>query len=289
MIIVNPSSGKELAQNQSLEVEELLQRKGYEVHIRNTEKEWDAALFARTTCEQQYDAVISMGGDGTLNEIVNGLAEQEHRPKLGIIPMGTVNDFARALQIPLDGKEAIQLLASGNVRDVDIGKINESYFMNIAAVGKIAEATFSVSPKAKTYLGPLAYLMEGIKTLASNNPFETRILHDQGEWQGDAILILSTLTNSVGGFEKIAPDAEIDDGQLKCIIIKDVSFIHLAKISAAVLRGEHIEDSGVEYISTRTLEITSNSKLTTNVDGDEGDPLPLYLRVLPRHLKVFTP
>ncbi|GAB6989693.1 YegS/Rv2252/BmrU family lipid kinase [Paenibacillus pini] len=289
MIIINPSSGKEQAEENLSRVEDVLKQRGYLVDIKRTEKEQDATIFATNACQNSFDAVISMGGDGTLNEIINGLAEQPNRPALGIIPLGTVNDFARALQIPLDIDEAIQVLELENSRPVDIGKVNDSYFMNIVAVGKIAEASFSVSSKSKTFLGPLAYFMEGIKTMVSKEILHVRLQHDHGVWEGESLLILTSLTNSVGGFEKIAPDAEVDDGLLKCIVIRDVPLFHFAKLAMSVLKGNHVDDPAVEYISTSSLQLSSTQDLCSNIDGDQGEELPLNIIVLARHLNVFVP
>jgi diacylglycerol kinase (ATP) len=289
MVIVNPSSGKECAEEYLPMVEELLKNKGYEIEVKMTEKEKDATIFAEESCESRFDVVISMGGDGTLNETINGLSEKEHRPKLGIIPLGTVNDFARALEIPLECEEAVKMLDHNKTRQVDIGKINDFYYMNIVAVGKIAEATFNTSVKQKTLLGPFAYFIEGLKTLTSDSSFEVKIQHDQGIWKGKAFIVLATLTNSVGGFEKIAPGAEVDDGKFRCIVVKDVPIGKLAKIASGIFKGNHIDDDDVDYFSSSKLLISSAQVLTANVDGDEGPNLPIELEVLPRHLEIFIP
>ena len=109
MVIINPSSGKELAKNFEQKIADTLGGSYSEIVSRHTEKEGDAAAFAKEACVGSYDTIISMGGDGTINETINGMAEQQHRPKLGIIPLGTINDFARAIGVPLDPEEAIAI------------------------------------------------------------------------------------------------------------------------------------------------------------------------------------
>lgn len=289
MIICNPSSGREEAEKNLTKVKETLQNKGFQVDIRMTEKELDAMNYAKQACQDSFDAVISMGGDGTLNETINGLAEQKNRPTLGIIPLGTVNDFARSLHIPFDPYKAIQVLGKEKTRSVDIGRVNNNYFMNIIAIGEIAEASFSVSAKQKTLLGPLAYFIEGIKTLTSKRAFPVSLQHDNGTWEGEALLILATLTNSVGGFNQIAPDAKVDDGLLKCIVIHDIPLFQFMKLAVAILKGDHVNDPSVEYISTSTLRISSSHSLRANIDGDEGCILPIKLQVSPEHLEIFVP
>ncbi|KIL52152.1 diacylglycerol/lipid kinase family protein [Jeotgalibacillus soli] len=288
MLIANPSSGKEEARKYMDSVMEVLSSLGYEGTVCETVKEGDATRFAEQACEKKYDAVVSMGGDGTLNETISGLAEKDHKPTLGIIPLGTVNDFARALSIPMEPEEAIEMLRDADKRMVDIGKVNDQYFMNIIALGGIAEATFGVSVEQKTKLGPLAYMIEGFKTIKEKEPFDVKLKHEQGEWEGEAFLVLLALTNSVGGFEKIAPQAKVNDGKLHCFIVKNVSIVKLVSVVTSLAKGEMEEDENVEYITTSEVEFSSSKDLIANVDGDEGDHVPLAIQVLERHIPVFV-
>ncbi|MBT2683856.1 diacylglycerol kinase family protein [Bacillus sp. ISL-37] len=289
MIILNPSSGKEKATDYAEKMEETLREKYDDIEIRRTEKEGDAAAFATEACIALYDAVIAMGGDGTINEAINGVAEQAHRPALGIIPLGTVNDFARALNIPLDPYEAISILDEQNLQPVDIGKINEDYFANVIAIGAIAEASYSVSPELKTRLGSLAYFMEGAKSFLSGDAINLRVEHENGKWEGNTFLLIAALTNSVGGFEHLAPEASVNDGKFHAFIIKKMSVPKIASLIPSLLKGELEESEDVEYIRTSFLNIASDKAHMVNIDGEEGEPLPFNAKVLPGHLDVFVP
>ena len=288
MIIANPSSGKEEAKKHIDQIKAQLERSGYETETRLTEGEGDARRFAEEACERKLDAIIAMGGDGTMNEIVNGLAGWPHRPVMGVIPLGTVNDFARALNIPLEPEEAIASLAQ-NTRPADIGKINDRYFLNILAIGGIAEATGEVTSKQKTTLGALAYLVEGLKTLKEKTPFSLTVEADDRIYEEEALLFLAALTNSVGGFEKLAPNAEAADGFLHCFIVKNVGLPKLLRIGANLLKGDFQEDPDVLYFRTKKANVRSAMELTANVDGDLGDPVPFDLEVLKGHINVFIP
>ncbi|HZG73550.1 MAG TPA: diacylglycerol kinase family protein, partial [Chondromyces sp.] len=257
--------------------------------IRLTEKEGDARRLAEEACQRKIDTVVSVGGDGTLNEIINGLAEKEYRPSLGVIPLGTVNDFARALGIPLKAEQAIHLIKEKVKKQVDIGKLNDHYFLNIVALGGIAEATAEVSTEMKTTLGSLAYLLEGMKSLRAKTPFSLEIETEGGRWKGEAFLFLAALTNSVGGFEKLAPEAEPDDGKLHCFIINELNLPQLFLIIPALLRGELKEHSKVQFFRTDKVRIHSLEPLKANMDGEEGDEVPLDIQVLPSHLEIFVP
>ncbi|WHX39943.1 diacylglycerol kinase family lipid kinase [Mesobacillus sp. AQ2] len=289
MVIVNPSSGKEKANDYAEKIEETLRNNYEDIEIRRTEKEGDAAAFATEACVALYDAVIAMGGDGTINEAINGLAEQAHRPALGIIPLGTVNDFARALNIPLEPYEAISILEEQYLRPVDVGKVNESYFANVLAVGAIAEASYNVSAEQKTKLGPLAYFMEGTKSFLNGEAIKISVEHEGGKWEGETFLLLTALTNSVGGFEALAPEADVNDGKFHTFIIKKLSIPKIATLIPSLLRGELEESKEVEYIRTSYLNVSSNKPHVVNIDGEEGEPLPFSAKVLPGHLNIFVP
>lgn len=289
MIIMNPSSGKEKANEYVQKIKETLQGRFSDIDIRKTEKEGDAASFATEACIGLYDAVISMGGDGTINETINGIAEQDHRPALGIIPLGTINDFARALDIPLEPYEAISILEGQETRAVDVGKIDEAYFANVLAVGSIAEASYNVTAEQKTRLGSLAYFMEGAKSFLNGEAIDLTVEHQNGKWEGKSFLLLAALTNSVGGFESLAPEASVSDGKFHVFIIKKMSFPKIAAIIPSLLKGELKESDEVEYISTSLLNVSSSKEHVVNIDGEEGQTLPFHAKVLPGHIRVFVP
>ncbi len=211
-IIYNPTSGKEAFRRELPDVLEIFEKAGYETSTHATTCEGDATAAARLAVERGYDLVVACGGDGTVNEVVSGLAEQPNRPKLGIIPVGTTNDLARALFIPRNIKRAAEIIVEGKTRKLDIGKVNDHYFMNIAGGGKLTELTYDVPSKTKTMLGQMAYYLKGIEMLPSLRPIKVEIEYD-GKWFEDEIMLfLVSNTNSVGGFESRHRDALLDDG-----------------------------------------------------------------------------
>ncbi|MNO40608.1 Diacylglycerol kinase [compost metagenome] len=289
MIIINPSSGKEEALEHVRSTEQVLSDQGYRVTIMETEKELDATRYCITACKECYDLVVSIGGDGTLHETINGLIDQEHHPKLGVVPLGTANDFARALQIPLIPKQAIQTLASANVKTVDIGQINGRLFGNVVAVGSIAASLSSVPSEDKTKLGNFAYFKEGFKQLTSPSPHPLVIHYDEKTWQGESPLFLAVLTNSVGGFESLIPDAAVDDGLLHCFIIKNLNLFNTLTASLSLLLGDLKNHKDVIYFTAKDVSLSSTDSVRTNVDGEEGPALPITLSVIPSHVQVIVP
>lgn len=291
VLIVNPSSGNEEAQNLAGAVEEKLAGNYDKVTVKFTEKSGDAAQFAKTAAEERVSAVFVMGGDGTVNEGINGLAEQEYRPDFSFIPLGTVNDLGRALGISMDPQEAIAQLDSLESKKLDIGKINDHYFANVVAIGTIPQAVQKVDAEQKTKLGPLAYFLEGAKTLSNSEAYTFEFELDEEKISQESTLILVALTNSVGGFESLLPQARIDDGYLHLLALKGNTIVDKLKIIPKIFTGEAIEDEKVVYrqFKTGTIKIEETQKLVANVDGDEGDALPLTLQVLPQHLNVLAP
>jgi len=289
MIIINPSSGKEEALEYVSSVQRILHEQGYLVTVNETEKELDATRFCITACEQCYDLVVSIGGDGTLHETINGLVDQYHRPKLAVVPLGTVNDFARALQIPLNPEQAIQTLTSSKVKTVDMGKINDRLFANVVAAGSFAESLTSVSSEEKSRLGALAYFKEGIKELWNNSSHSLTIRYDDQTWEGESPLFLAALTNSVGGFKRLSPDAAVDDGLIHCFIIRDLNILNTFTASLSLLFGSFKDHKDVVYFTAKQVSISSAEPVRTNIDGEEGPPLPINLQILPRHIQVIVP
>jgi diacylglycerol kinase (ATP) len=288
-IIYNPTSGRELFKKHLPEVLIKLEQAGYETSVHATTCEGDATRAAEIAVERKYDLVIAAGGDGTLNEVVNGLAEKDYRPKVGLVPMGTTNDFARALHIPKNIEEAINVIIKGETIPIDIGRMNDRYFINIAGGGRLTELTYEVPSKLKTMLGQLAYYLKGMEMLPSIRATEVHIEYDGKVYEGDVMLFLIGLTNSVGGFEKLAPDASINDGLFSLLILKKTNLAEFIRIASLAVRGEHIKDPNVIYTQANHIKIHSKEKVQLNVDGEFGGLLPAEFENLYRHLEVFVP
>lgn len=287
-IIYNPTAGRELFRKELPDVLEKLEKAGYETSAHATNGEGDATEAARIAVERKHDLVVIAGGDGTINEVIQGIAEAEYRPKIGIIPAGTTNDFARALAIPRDTKAAVDIILQNNVKALDIGKVNEKYFINIAGGGDLTELTYDVPIKLKAALGQLAYYMKGIEKLPSLKPVSTVIEYDDNVFEGEIMLFLVANTNSVGGFEKLAPNALIDDGYFDLIILKKTNLAEFLRIATAALRGAHLDDEKIIYAQAKRIKITPNEKMLLNLDGEYGGELPGEIVNLKQHIEFFV-
>ncbi|RKJ60007.1 diacylglycerol kinase, partial [Butyricicoccus sp. 1XD8-22] len=252
--------------------------------------EGDATIAAAHAVERGFDIIVAVGGDGTLNEVVAGISPYEKRPKLGLVPTGTTNDFARAVRIPRKIDEAIDIIVKGDTIPVDVGLVNDDrYFINIAAGGRITELTYEVPSKMKTMLGQLAYYIKGIEMLPSIKATDMRIEYDGEVFEGEAMLFFCALTNSVGGFEKIAPDASINDGLFTMMILKKCNIGDFIRLASLALRGEHLNDPNVIYKKASKVKVTSNEEVHLNLDGEYGGDAPASLVNLKRHIEIFVP
>ncbi|MBC1758566.1 diacylglycerol kinase family lipid kinase [Listeria ivanovii] len=290
LLIVNPSSGKEKGKLYQEKAEVALKNRYDEVEVRLTEKAGDATDFASWAAKQGFEAVIAMGGDGTLNETINGLAIHENRPDFGFIPLGTVNDLARSVGIPLKPEKAIQSLETSVAVPMDIGRIGELYFMNVLAIGMIAQAVDQVSVEQKTKFGSVAYFLEGLKAFNRNELLHFKLEYDDEIGEGEAALVVAGLTKSVGGIESWAPDAKIDDGYLHVVILTKLGLLDAANLIPQLIRGNLKNSDGVVYIKTKKLKIdASGEDLSINVDGDPGPGVPAEIEVLGSHLNILAP
>ncbi|WP_096201797.1 diacylglycerol kinase [Bacillus sp. FJAT-45350] len=288
-IIYNPSAGREYMRKQLPYVLERLESVGYEASAHATTGEGCAKKAARIAVERQYDVVIAAGGDGTIFEVVNGLAEQEYRPTLGLIPAGTTNDFARALGIPRDIEAACDILCDGQTRPIDIGKAGEQYFVNIAAGGTLTELTYEVPSRLKTMMGQVAYYVKGLEKLPSISPTNVRIEYDGKLYEGEIMLFLVCNTNSVGGFEKLAPKADLEDGMFDLIIIEKMSFPEFVRIGSQALRGEHIGHPKMKYVQANRIKVFVEGNMQLNLDGEYGGMLPVEFVNLYQHFQMLAP
>jgi diacylglycerol kinase (ATP) len=287
-LIYNPSSGREEMKKKLHDILQRLERGGLETSTHATIGEGDATLAAADAVERGFDVIIAAGGDGTLNEVVNGMAEKEHRPLLGILPLGTTNDFARALSIPRKWEAACDIITEQYSRPIDVGKVNQRYFINIAGGGSMTELTYEVPSKMKTMIGQLAYYMKGLEKLPRLRPIELYIKSPEMDLHENVMLFLIANSNSVGGFEKLAPDASLDDGLFDVFILKRCNLGEFIRVVSAALRGEHINDPNMIYFKTNSIQVTSPDYVQINLDGEFGGTLPCMFSLLPSHINIIV-
>lgn len=294
-LIYNPTAGHETLLRSVGQILNILEKAGYEASAYQTTKEPNsAAKEARRAAKEGFDLVVAAGGDGTLNEVVNGIAGLKKRPKVGIIPAGTTNDYARALKIPReDPVEAAKLILKKQSIKLDVGQANDDYFINIAGGGFMTELTYEVPSQFKSILGYLAYVMKGAEMLPKMRTKATQmhLEYDDGVYDGPASMFFLALTNSVGGMEQIVPDASLGDGYFSLIIVKAANGAELLKLLALVLNGgRHVDDPNIIYVKTRKLiaKAKDGERMMINLDGEYGGDAPMRFKNLKQHIEFFA-
>ncbi len=288
-LIYNPTAGREQIRKNLPYILERLENAGYETSTHATTGAGCARDAARLAGERGFDLVIAAGGDGTLFEVINGLAPLEKRPLLGLIPAGTTNDFARALGISKDIEKACDVLCDDHIEPIDIGQSNDRYFINIAAGGSLTELTYEVPIKLKTFVGQLAYYIKGLERLPHIAPTNVTIEYDGKLYQGEIMIFLIANSHSVAGFEKLAPKASLRDGMFDFLIVEKLSFPELLHLATLTLRGEHLHHPKVKYVQANRIKIRADSPMQLNLDGEYGGELPAEFVNHYHHFYMLTP
>lgn len=285
MLIINPTSGGEKA----LDYKEKLENKAKEyfeyVETKITEKAKDATTFAEEASKENYEAVIVFGGDGTVNEVISGIAEKDYIPKLGIIPGGTGNLITKLLEISQDIDEAIDQLDFNKTNSIDIGKANKSYFGYIFSVGSLPEAIHNVEIEDKTKYGVLAYAINTIKSIVKDEVFNIKIDTENGSYEGEASQVLVLLSNYYAD-KKIFEENK--DGYANILILKNASIISKLSLISDLLKGDIVENDNIDYIRAKNITISSDAKLESDIDGDQSDDLPVKITILGNHIEIYS-
>ena len=285
MVIINPTSGGEQALNYKEKIENKAKEYFEVVETRITEKALDATHFAEEAAKEKYEAVIVFGGDGTVNEVISGIAEKEYIPKLGIIPGGTGNLITKLVQIDQDIDKAIESLDFNLTNKIDIGKANDHYFGYIFSVGSLPEAIHNVEIEDKTKFGMFAYAINTVKSVIRDEVFNIKVETENGNYEGEASQVLVLLSNYFSD-KKIFDENKV--GYANILILKDASIFSKLSLIPDLLKGDVVENNSIEYIKAKTIKISSDIEIESDIDGDQSDDLPVEIKVLGNHIEIYS-
>ena len=285
MVIINPTSGGEQALNYKEKIKNKAKEYFEVVETRITEKALDATHFAEEAAKEKYEAVIVFGGDGTVNEVISGIAEKEYIPKLGIIPGGTGNLITKLVQIDQDIDKAIEGLDFNLTNKIDIGKANDHYFGYIFSVGSLPEAIHNVEIEDKTKFGMFAYAINTVKSVIRDEVFNIKVETENGNYEGEASQVLVLLSNYFSD-KKIFDENKV--GYANILILKDASIFSKLSLIPDLLKGDVVENDSIEYIKAKTIKISSDIEIESDIDGDQSDDLPVEIKVLGDHIEIYS-
>ena len=260
-----------------------------QLQIIQTEREGETTEICREWGERT-DLVIILGGDGTVHEAINGLAELERRPVLGILPGGTCNDFSRMLRIPQNLTRAAKSLMQGKIQHLDVGKVNEHYFLNFWGVGLVAAASTNIDASQKKVLGKLSYFLSAMKTVQTAVPFGFTIQADGHQLDGEAVMILIMNGRYIGTNQVPFPNMKIDDGLLDVLIVRDSTFSSFIEVfNLEELPPNDKEARGnLHHFQASSLSVQTTPILEADTDGEIYSKTPAKLTVLPGHIRMIA-
>lgn len=293
LFIINPSSGTKTIQKKLDKIigQLILKQIVQHVEVFYTEKKDDAYHRCLAIQDNDYDFIVSVGGDGTVNEIIRGFVEKHLQTPLAILPGGTVNDFANHLQLPSTTHKFIQMIKNMKTMSVDIGKVNEQYFANVIAGGMFSDISFQVSKSEKEKFGPLAYYVTGLRQLPTqlSTTLHLKITTEKESFEEDARLFMVTNTSQVGGLKNITPYASVQDGELDLLLIKKCSPPEMMSILNAYLLNHLENNSYIRYIQAKQITIECQENIIYDIDGEEGTNFPIHISVVHKALNVIIP
>lgn len=295
-IIVNPSAGgvRDLE-----EVRDRLDRVDAEAVV-VTEGPGGERLAAARARDRGFERIVAAGGDGTVHGVVNGLREGRAKVVVGVVPLGTANDFARSLGLPLGTDEAIDVLVEGSTRRIDVGElgpgpegegeVERRLFVNVATGGFGGELGEGLDPATKRAWGPLAYLRTAVEQLRDLKRYHVRLQTEDGEVvEEDVFNVVVANGSRAGGNIPVAPRARMDDGLFDVVLVPAVSLPELPVVASRIAAGEHGEGERVDYLRTAALELASDPGMPFRLDGESAGSDPVAFRLIAGGLEVAAP
>lgn len=284
--IYNPYSGENTIISDLDTVIDIHQKYGYTVIPYRISMDYDLSE-AFEDIDETYEYILIAGGDGTVDNVVNYIKNLNIELPIGILPVGTANDFAKFIGIPEDIETACKQILNSEPKEIDIGKVNDKYFINVASTGLFTDVSQKTDVNLKNTIGKLAYYVKGIEQLPNFRKINIKVTSEVQSFEGGMYLMLVFNGETAGNF-KLAYKSRIDDGLLDVIIIRAGMLIDIIPLFIKILRGEHLENvNGILYFKTDKLQIECEEDIATDVDGEKGPSFPLYIDCIKGGIKVL--
>lgn len=281
-LVYNPNAGRRKLTGQIDTVIRIFQESGHEVCVHRAGSPEDIEQIASQSMD--VDRLVIAGGDGSIHQAVNGLLKipVEQRPTLGILPSGTANDLAYALRLPKSIPEACKVIAKGKVFEMDTGKVNDRYFVNVASAGLLTDVSQKVDIRVKNTLGQLAYYLKGLETLPSFRPFSVEFENDGQRYTEEVVLFMAANGLSVGGLRKLVPKASLTDGKLDILMVPSVGWPETIRLLLSVWRGEKADNEKIKEFQTAELMIHTDRPICSDLDGESGPESAWHIQMGPK-------
>ena len=285
--IYNPYSGENVILSKLDKVISLHQEAGYTIVPYRITAGEDVGVALNDIKDGNYKYILIAGGDGTVDSVVNAMAKSGISLPIGILPVGTANDFSKFLGMPSDVEEACKQILSSEVKSVDLGSINDKYFVNVASTGLFTDVSQKTDVNLKNTIGKLAYYLKGLEELPNFRKLHVNILSKEVEFDGEMYLLLVFNGATAGNFN-LATRADACDGLLDIIMFKAVQIYELLPLFIKVLKGEHLDSNKVLYFKTDYLKVECHEDIVTDIDGEKGPDFPLEIKCIKGGLKILV-
>lgn len=290
VILFNPKAGTADALADG-DVLAPLRRHGHDLRLVASRGPGDLSTQAARAVREGASLVVAAGGDGTLNAVLNGVAAVRGglaRVTLGLLPLGTGNDFARTLDLPTELPAVVERLAAGHVRRLDAARLNDRLFLNASGGGFTAETSARVSGRLKAWVGRIAYLVGGAQALLVHTPVLTDVRLDDVQHLLPLQLFAICNGRTLGGGHTLAPEAEPDDGWLDVCLVHGTSKVDLVTLLPLLSSGRHLDDAKVMYVRARRITLRFSSRTMVNVDGEVDVYSRCRYEVLPSAVRFLS-
>lgn len=284
LFIINPVAGQGATKKYIPIIHDLMSELDYDIKI--SKFEGDATQIAKGNAPS-YTDIISVGGDGTLTEIIDGL--DDFNGSLGILPAGTGNDFARSIELPKEAEKCLEIIKSGQTKSVDLPSLNNHHFINVASFG-IDGGVIRDTDKIKKHIpGTPAYILGSLKNIIGFKPYKVTIQIDEKKLEREIVLIAVGNGKYFGGGMKVTPEAEIDDGLLDVVLANKTRRSKLIKLFSQLFNGSHMSDKIVEHYKCKEFSIESDGDIFINTDGNLIGKVPAKISVGSKKIDVIIP
>lgn len=297
LIVANPTSGRGRGRRTAEAVASALRDTDTSVRVEFTNRSGDAETIARRACASGPalpECIVACGGDGTIQEVANALADAHEAnrdmcPPLGLAPAGRCNDFARALGISHDIRKIIDVLRQGTPQPIDLGRVNGRYFCTVATLGVDAEVSNFVDVMRMPLTGTIAYVYGAVRVLMRYRSKRIKLIGDFGTIEQSVFLASSANTSSYGGAIKIAPAANPRDGKLMLCLIDSVSRWRSFRLLPRIFTGRHVHLPEVRFLATRKFRIESETPIEMWADGERITHTPALVEAVPQAVHIILP
>ena len=288
LLFYNAYSGNGMFKNNLDHMIEKCQAKGLQVMTIRAQLGVQIDRALESIDQEEYSRIIACGGDGTLNICVNSMIRNNIHLPLGILPAGTANDFAYYFELPSDIEKAMDIALGDKTTKADVGKVNEKYFINVAALGNMVDVSQKTDPYVKNAIGPLAYYLKAATELNQVHPINVKMTTPEKVYEEEIFFMTVCNGESAGGFRKLSPASKMNDGKLDVIAFRKMPWLEFGPLLMEVINGRHPENKNVLYFQTPKLIIESDEDIPTDIDGEHGERLPLRFDVLKQRLDIFV-